>query len=69
MTPEEKKSATTKMFICLGAGFAAIICALVLFGNDVTKDVIGFVFAFIGIGFMLTTTRIAKKIKKETAAS
>jgi uncharacterized membrane protein len=69
MTPEEKKSATTKMFACLAAGFVFIIIALRLFGDDNTKNVIGFLSSFVGIFFMVMTTRIAKKIKKETASS
>lgn len=65
MASEQQKAELTKMFVVYGAGVVALLIALYLFGGDVLSSAIGFVFAFITIGFFGAASRMAKRIKKE----
>ena len=65
MTPEQKKSAIVKMVAFFFAGLLVEFYAAFLMGDNNTRNVIGFVLAFVGIALMVTASRIAKSIKKE----
>jgi uncharacterized membrane protein YjjP (DUF1212 family) len=67
MAAEQDKGPVYKMLAVFGAGIVSLINCLYFIGGDVRSAIIGFVFAFIIIALFVTASRMAKKIKKETA--
>ncbi|RTL53899.1 MAG: hypothetical protein EKK40_04985 [Bradyrhizobiaceae bacterium] len=62
---EQDKGPIIRMLAMFGIGVVSLIVSLRLIGGDVRSAILGFIFAFIAIGFFLVATRMAKKIKRE----